>query len=356
MGNGGDQMEENRIPEQEHPEMNDSDVTEPTTQSELEIDTPEQAAGQAPEAEDIQAENSSTEVDGKKGGDKKKKPGLPFRIVTAVFVVAFVVVLALYIQADQNLANISAGRESAEAEAKTLQEQLESTEKELESSETARENLNAQISKLKSQVSDLEDQVDSLTSENATLRSDNEELTSKNDELENGAAARLVEIKNSYEAGEWQDVVDKYNELHEKYNGSAEDEEAKALADDAQAKLEEEAQQKAEEEAKGYETGITYDQLARTPDDYIGQKVKFSGKVVQVIESSSGDETQLRIAVNNDYDTVVFAVYSSDIVSSRVLEDDQITIYGISLGTISYKSTLGGTITIPAVSVDKIDQ
>ena len=38
---------------------------------------------------------------------------------------------------------------------------------------------------------------------------------------------------------------------------------------------------KAAEEAQGYETGITYDQLARTPDQYKGKKVKFYGKVVQ---------------------------------------------------------------------------
>ena len=42
---------------------------------------------------------------------------------------------------------------------------------------------------------------------------------------------------------------------------------------------EEAAAAKAAEEAKGYETGITYDQLARTPDDFKGKKVKFYGKV-----------------------------------------------------------------------------
>ena len=110
----------------------------------------------------------------------------------------------------------------------------------------------------------------------------------------------------------------------------------------------------AEEEAQGYETGISYDQLARTPDDYLSKKVKFSGKVIQVMEGDTS--TQIRLAVNDDYDTVLLAEYSKSIVSSRILEDDHITIYGTSVGTISYKSTLGGTITIPGVYVDKIDQ
>lgn len=34
----------------------------------------------------------------------------------------------------------------------------------------------------------------------------------------------------------------------------------------------------------GNDTGITYDQLARNPDDYLFEKVKFRGKVVQVME------------------------------------------------------------------------
>lgn len=111
---------------------------------------------------------------------------------------------------------------------------------------------------------------------------------------------------------------------------------------------------RAAEEAKGYETGITYDQLARTPDDYKGQKVKFSGKVVQVMEGDG--YVQIRFAVNSDYDKIILGQYTNNIVSSRVLEDDIITIYATSNGLVSYKSTMGGTITIPAVSIDKIER
>ncbi len=111
---------------------------------------------------------------------------------------------------------------------------------------------------------------------------------------------------------------------------------------------------KAAEEARGYETGITYDQLARTPDDFKGQKVKFYGKVVQVMEGTSS--VQIRLIVDDNYDTVLLGEYLPSTVSSRILEDDYITIYGTSVGTISYQSTMGGTITIPGVYIDKIDQ
>lgn len=148
----------------------------------------------------------------------------------------------------------------------------------------------------------------------------------------------------------YQDALKKVKALTDK-NRKSELMEAVNAADEALAQQEQAA---AEEEARGYETGITYDQLARTPDDYIGKKVKFSGKVVQVIEGD--DDVQIRLAVNKDYDQILFCAYDSSIVSSRVLEDDIITIYGISAGTISYQSTMGGKITIPSVLVEKIEQ
>lgn len=67
------------------------------------------------------------------------------------------------------------------------------------------------------------------------------------------------------------------------------DDEKKAIEAENQRKAEEakkveeakkaEEQRKKEEEKKGYDTDITYDQLARTPDDYKYKKVKFEGKI-----------------------------------------------------------------------------
>lgn len=127
------------------------------------------------------------------------------------------------------------------------------------------------------------------------------------------------------------------------------EEEAKKKAE------EEEAKRLAEEEAKkGYDTGITYNQIARTPDDYKGKKVKFKGKVIQVMEGDG--EVQIRLAVGGNYDNIIYGVYDSNIVSSRVLEDDYITIMGLSAGLLTYQSTMGGEITIPSMLIEKIDQ
>ena len=144
------------------------------------------------------------------------------------------------------------------------------------------------------------------------------------------------------------ELSEKIKELEDKAKKEEEERKKQKEEQDKRAK------EKAEEEAKGYDTGITYQQLARTPDDYIMKKVKFSGKVVQVLENDK--DTQLRIAVDGNHDTIVYAEYESKLVSSRVLEDDYITISGYSMGLLSYKSTMGGTITIPSIVVKKVEQ
>lgn len=148
-----------------------------------------------------------------------------------------------------------------------------------------------------------------------------------------------------------QSLVERENKIKELEEAAKKEAEAKA---EQERKKAEEEQRKKEEEAKGYDTGITYDQLARTPDEFSFKKVKFYGKVIQVMEDD--DTTQIRLAVNDNYDTVMLCEYNSSIVTRRVLEDDHITISGTSMGLISYKSTMGGTITIPSVLVKKIDQ
>ncbi|MFC0232706.1 transcriptional regulator [Vagococcus entomophilus] len=94
-----------------------------------------------------------------------------------------------------------------------------------------------------------------------------------------------------------------------------------------------------------FRTDITYDNLARTPNQYEGEYFKLTGKVLQVLEADS--ETQMRLAVDGDYDHVIYTRISKFSMESRILENDQITIYAQSLGLVSYSSTLGGKITIP---------
>ena len=288
------------------------------------------------EAEQLESTGEEVET-----SENKKKINFGKRIIFEV-VGGLALIVSLI-----GLFSFSAKYKGKEAEAEKLNEKYESIEEDYES-------MKQENSELSTTVTELSEKCENLESEKEEISAKVTELNDKIDELENGASAQLVTIKNSYEKGKWKEVIELASKLHEKYNGSPEDKEAQGLAKKSQEKIDEEKAAKEAEKAKGYETGITYNQLARTPDDYIGKKVKFKGRVVQVIEGSTS--VQIRLAVDDNYDTILLGEYASSTVSSRVLEDDYITIYGTSVGIISYQSTMGGTITIPGVYIDKIDQ
>lgn len=110
---------------------------------------------------------------------------------------------------------------------------------------------------------------------------------------------------------------------------------------------------KAEQSKNEYSADYTYDQLARNPDTYIGEKIKIAGKVLQA--ETDGSFAYARVAMNSNYDTVIFVTYDSDLISYRLLEDDIINVYGLSLGTYSYEAVSGATITIPWINADIIE-
>ncbi len=98
---------------------------------------------------------------------------------------------------------------------------------------------------------------------------------------------------------------------------------------------------------------VSYSDVARNPDDYTGKKLVFTGKVLQVVEGAGTNN--LRIATDGKYDDIVLVVYNPSIMSSRILEDDTVTVYGKCTGLQSYKSTLGKQISIPGISAVQIE-
>lgn len=124
---------------------------------------------------------------------------------------------------------------------------------------------------------------------------------------------------------------------------------------EAEEKAKKEAEEKAkkEEEAKGYDTGITYDELARNPDKNKGKKVTFTGTVIQVIRGNGED--QFRVRVNNDYKKIIFVSYIPKSGENKILENDKVVVRGVSVGEISYKSTMGGKISIPGIEAHSIE-
>lgn len=184
--------------------------------------------------------------------------------------------------------------------------------------------LNDKIDEKQSSCDNIQKQYDNLLSENLQLDTDYEKLKEENEELQ----AQIEELTNpktdleeSEETGELSD------ELNTFVNSNMED-------------------------VSMFRSDVSYDEIARHPNDYDGELLTFSGEVAQVIDGDG--TTELRIAVDGDYDDIIYGIYDNRILDSRLLEDDKIQFYGESCGIISYQSTLGATISIPSISIYKI--
>lgn len=151
------------------------------------------------------------------------------------------------------------------------------------------------------------------------------------------AGAKTTEAINAYQTAKGITV-----------NGKITDELLKSLG------IKEKVQAAIEAEGKKNEYGsdYTYEQLARNPDTYVMKKMKFTGKVLQ---AETGNICYMRLAINSNYDTVLFVTYDKDVLDYRLLEDDIVTIYGASLGVYSYEAVSGATITLPWIEADMIE-
>ncbi len=119
----------------------------------------------------------------------------------------------------------------------------------------------------------------------------------------------------------------------------------------AKAAAEKAAQDAADKDPNTYQS-LPYDEMARNGDNHKGEKLQINGKVIQVIDSDDGT-AQLRVATRDGYDDVYLVeIPANQWKTHRLLEDDVITFYGNVYGLLSYDSTMGGKITIPAMTVN----
>lgn len=134
-------------------------------------------------------------------------------------------------------------------------------------------------------------------------------------------------------------------------------------------KIQEEERKKAEEEKKKAEEAkkisdfkascgtYSYKEIARNPDGYKGKPAKFTGEVIQTIDDFGG--IALRVNVTKGeygfWSDTIYVTFANQDSSSRILEDDIVTMYGTLEGLETYTSTLGSSITIPAFDAQYID-
>ena len=107
------------------------------------------------------------------------------------------------------------------------------------------------------------------------------------------------------------------------------------------------------EKAIVYES-LDYKGVSRNPDSFIGRHVKFSGKVLQVIEYFDYDLVSFRVATSGNYDNVVYVTMAVPENYSRILEEDRIEVSGTYGDLYSYETVRGDTVTIPLVYAELI--
>ncbi len=103
------------------------------------------------------------------------------------------------------------------------------------------------------------------------------------------------------------------------------------------------------EEIQSSALTISYDDLMRNNENYVGEVAYYRGKVVQISEMY-GDKYVLRVATKQEpyigyFENVVWINYNG----KRLLEDDIIDVWGKVKGLKTYEAVLGNEITIPEI-------
>lgn len=214
---------------------------------------------------------------------------------------------------------------------------------------------------LESANSELQSRVDEMTINNDALLKERDSLNSKYDELEGAYEQLKKEAEPFMKLSEDEKAAEIARAEKDRIEAEIAAKEAQKEADrlEEEQKAQEEAERLAEEEArlaeeaKGYETGITFNDISRTPDKYTGKKVKFTGMILQVVEDSSLNSG--RMSTKGKYDDVIYFAYDPNIIDVRLLEDDMITIYGTFSQLFTYQTVLGNNVTLPLIIVDRIE-
>lgn len=124
-------------------------------------------------------------------------------------------------------------------------------------------------------------------------------------------------------------------------------EEDKEKAEEEEERLEEE--QRLKEEKAEYKD-LDFKQLDKNPDKHSGELVKYSGRIVQIIEGESTSDIRLGLG---EYGSDVVYIYFDDV--TEFVEDDNITVYGEVEGSYTYDTAVGGQMTVPLISADIIE-
>ncbi len=100
---------------------------------------------------------------------------------------------------------------------------------------------------------------------------------------------------------------------------------------------------------------MPFRELSRNTEKYVGKLLKYDGKVIQVMENSGDYELRVNVTKDksNNWTDTIFLICAQ--CPTRPLEDDIVSFVGSVDGRLTYKSTLGGDITLPKLTARVFD-
>ena len=97
-----------------------------------------------------------------------------------------------------------------------------------------------------------------------------------------------------------------------------------------------------------YEPVIRFDDLERNPDKYAGKLIYFKGRILQAV--TGNQESTYRIVFGGDSEKVFLVTYAVPENAERLLEDDDVCVYGKFLGVETDSGATGETAALPFCS------
>jgi hypothetical protein len=112
-------------------------------------------------------------------------------------------------------------------------------------------------------------------------------------------------------------------------------------------------------ELKKTAVSIPYDDLTRKPEDHIGQLVRFSGKVIQVVPDEQNGKTVIVIIWVGkgltSLNDVVYVEYEPDAHKRRIMKNDVVEFWGKFKGIKSPEANQGNA-EVPDVIAYEMDR
>ncbi|WP_204412783.1 hypothetical protein [Bacillus tianshenii] len=98
---------------------------------------------------------------------------------------------------------------------------------------------------------------------------------------------------------------------------------------------------------------VAYKELEKSFSKYEGTPVTFTGEVLQIQEYEQEEgiriDTEMRLAINGNYDEVIFVTFQNSFGMEGIVSEDTVTVSGVLTGSVTYESVSGYEITIPSM-------